>query len=191
MFETEMSGVMRTPDLHSYITRDFYISPVSVEQGESHESPIGETVTLVKGKSGTLSGATVRFAQFEMDSHAMGSPSGATVGTVLEITKGKETEKAVPAISYEQSGTPKYSVVYSKLLGSNLQLTKMQIGQGGQESEITVGVTKEAGTHQASETLIVEASIHPYIMLVWIGSVLMFLGMIIAYARRKNEENVL
>jgi hypothetical protein len=191
MFDTDMSGLMRSPDLHSYLTRDFYISPVSIEEKASHETAIGETVALVKGKTGPLAGGTVRFVQFEMDSHAMGSPSGASVGTVLEISKGGETEKVVPSIAYDASGRPKYTVAASKLLGSDLQLLEMHIGQGGDESQITVGLAKATGTKQPSDTLIIEASIHPYIILLWIGTVLMFLGMIIAYARRKNEETLL
>ncbi|MEI6053211.1 MAG: cytochrome c biogenesis protein CcsA, partial [Opitutaceae bacterium] len=191
MFETESSGLMRTPDLHSYLTRDFYVSPVSMEENSSHQTTIGETVALVKGKSGALAGATVRFVQFEMDTHTMASPTGSTVGTVLEITKGKDTEKVVPAISYDASGVPKYTVAASKLLGSNLQLLDMHIGTAGDESQITIGLAAEAGTKRASDTLIIEASVHPYVGLLWIGSVLMFLGMIIAYARRKNEETLL
>jgi cytochrome c-type biogenesis protein CcmF len=188
MFPTESSGLMRTPDLHSYMTRDFYISPVSVEQNATPQSTIGETVTLLKGKTGTLAGLTVRFVQFDMGSHAMGTPGGATVGTVLEITKGAETENVVPAITYDGSGVPKYKLAYSKLLGSNLQLIEMHIGQGGDESQIVVGKASETGTKQTSDTLIIEASIHPYIILLWIGSVMIFVGMIIAYARRKTEE---
>ncbi|HLP15207.1 MAG TPA: cytochrome c biogenesis protein CcsA [Bacteroidota bacterium] len=194
MFQTEMSGLMRTPDLYSYFTRDFYISPVSIEESQSGPtSTIGETVTLAKGKTGPLAGAAVHFTGFEMDSHAMGSPTGASVGTALEITKGKETERIVPAISYDQTGVPKYKTAFSKLLGSNVQLLEMHIGQGGDESQIVVGLVQPGGAAQPEMTpvLIVEASVHPYILLLWIGTVLLFVGMIIAYARRKNEETIL
>ncbi|MGE5315878.1 MAG: cytochrome c biogenesis protein CcsA [Acidobacteriota bacterium] len=198
MFQTERSGMMRSPDLYSYFTRDFYISPVSIEESRAADQPaLGETLALIKGGKGTLAGATVQFTGFEMDSHQMGSPGGATVGTVLEVTKGKETEKIVPAISYDQSGVPKYKVVHSKLLGSDVQLLEMHIGgmQGSSDdSQIVVGLLQKGAAPDPKEhtdVLIVEASVHPFIILLWIGTVLLFLGMIIAYARRKKEENIL
>ncbi len=188
MFETESSGLMRTPDLHSYLTRDFYISPVTVEAAESGDPSVGESVVLTKGKTGTLGGATVRFVRFEMDSHAMGSPNGATVGTLLEITKDGKTEQVVPAISYGSNAAPQYKAAHSHTFEADIRLVEMRIGQGGEESKITVALAGGGGTKQTTDTLIIEASLHPYIMLLWIGTVLLFLGMIIAYARRKSED---
>jgi len=146
---------------------------------------------LTKGKTGTLGGGTVRFIQFEMVSHAMGSATGATVGTLLEITKDGKTEQVVPAISYGANAAPQYKAVHSHTFEADIRLVEMRIGQGGEESQITIALAGGAGTKQTTDTLIIEASLHPYIMLLWIGTVLLFLGMIIAYARRKSEDALL
>jgi cytochrome c-type biogenesis protein CcmF len=61
MFETESSGMMRNPDIASFLTHDFYITPNGLEENAMDEHG---HVTLIKERSVSVGPATMTFFRF-------------------------------------------------------------------------------------------------------------------------------
>lgn len=190
MFETENSGMMRNPDIKSTLTHDVYITPSGIEESSAGEH---NHITLYKEESTTIGLASVKFAAFEMGGHNSESTDGGTkVGAKLEITSSYEKETVVPYVIYEGQ-QPKYFGVKSKLLGGTIELLGMSIGgmgEGRSAIQIEVNTNGEILSAGNKESLVVEASIKPFIGLVWLGTLLVMGGLFISIQRRKNADKV-
>ncbi|MEK6650795.1 MAG: cytochrome c-type biogenesis CcmF C-terminal domain-containing protein, partial [Bacteroidota bacterium] len=188
MFRSEYNNsIMRNPDYVSFLTKDFYVEPVSLEapQRSSH----GSTAQVVKGKTAEVAGYTVTFERFEMQPHdAANSPQGSmTIGAVLTVKKGKQVWTLTP-ISVFANGEVQKATGISLEAGTELRLVGMNIDMTGAGSNITLeATTPGAALGMKPETLVVEASVKPFIALVWIGSLFCFIGAGIALVRRRTE----
>lgn len=191
MFNTENQGVMRNPDILSFFTHDVYLEPMGVEENKMDSDG---NVLLHKGESATLGDATVKFVEFDMKSHDPAQSSGGMkVGVVLEVTRMYDKEKVVPYVVMG-TATPEYFGADSKILGTTIMLNSMSIGgMGDGRSAIQISLAKKEGAHQSGqkkEVLVVEASIKPFIVLVWAGTLLVFIGFIISIQRRRKADTI-
>ncbi|MEO8168747.1 MAG: cytochrome c-type biogenesis CcmF C-terminal domain-containing protein, partial [bacterium] len=190
MFQAGEQGLMRNPDIASFLTRDIYISPVSLDQSENHAG--NETYTIPKGETVSMGVVKATFVKFDMNAHsteAMTSgQQGMAIGSVLTLSDGKSTETITPLAHYGSDGTPTYTPTASKLVGGFVQLVSMNVGMSGEgASTVTVNVQRSHELTESSETLVVEASIKPYIGLLWAGTVVMIIGFIFAIIKRSTE----
>jgi cytochrome c-type biogenesis protein CcmF len=182
MFNTESQGQMRNPDIASYLTRDLYLSPVSVESGVS-----GDEVEIVKGETADLGRARLTFVRFEMGEHAGESASvdGMKVGAVVEIADGTRRETITPVLVYRPGQPPHSEPLPSMILQGTVRLTAIGVGQGS--SGATFVVERSGAPGSAAEVLVVEASLKPWIVLVWAGMGLMTIGFVMAILKRMKE----
>ena len=189
MFETGEQGVMRNPDMASFLARDFYLSPVSLQEPEHNHAH--ETYTIPKGGQVEIGGVKARFVRFDMGQHgadAMAQGGGMTVGSVLELSDGKAVETVTPLAVYAGDGAPEYRPAASKLINADIQLVAMNVGMGGSHSEVTVQVNRPGEKHEeGAEALVVEASVKPFIGVLWAGTAVMFIGFVIALFKRSKE----
>lgn len=191
MFDGGEQGMMRNPDIASFLMRDFYISPVSLQNAESEQA---DTYTIEKGKSVSVGPYKATFVKFDMSAHdqtAMtnSTPGDMTVGSVLELSDGKTNETVTPVVVYNPTGQPVYKSSQSRLMGATIQLVSMNVGGMGQDpSSVTIAVHRENETQAQNEALVVEASVKPLIGLVWAGTVVMFVGCILAMLKRLRES---
>jgi cytochrome c-type biogenesis protein CcmF len=187
MFQNGDEGVMRNPDFASSFVRDVYLSPLGFDEG--HESQTGETVTIERGQTVKVGGVNATFVGFEMDSQAraaMTSGGGMAIGSVIELRSGSSTEKIVPVLLNDgkrQETRPSQS----KLMGASIALVNMHVSMGGSPSTVTLKVQRHEKTPPSPEVLMVEASVKPFISLVWSGSVLMTIGLVVAFLKRSKE----
>jgi len=188
MFDAGQQGIMRNPDIASFLTRDIYLSPVALEEGSGHAHN-ADRHTLPKGGTLRLGEVEVTFARFDMGSHDgdMGT-TGMTVGSVLEVRRGAENETVTPAMIYNGSGTPQYRNASSRLLGGEIQLVSMNVGGESSPSMITVEVLKPGHGADESEALVVEASVKPFVNLLWGGTVVMMIGFALATVKRSRQS---
>jgi cytochrome c-type biogenesis protein CcmF len=192
MFESGEQGLMRNPDIKSFVTRDLYVSPVSLDRSAEASAHGGEMVSIRKGETVSVGNVKATFVKFDMGSHgmdAMASGGGMSVGSVLELTSNRGKETVTPVAVYNQQSAPTYRPVASKLLGANVQLVSMNVDMGAKQSMVTLEVIpngRDAAT-QRTEALVVEASVKPFMNLVWSGTVLLFIGLIISTLHRKRE----
>ncbi len=190
MYETGQQGTMRTPDIKSFLTRDIYISPVSLEHPENVAEHAGETVSIKKGETVSLGIVKATFVKFDMGGHgmeAMAGGGGMSVGSVLELSSPQGRETITPVAVYTQRSAPTFKPAASKLLGADVQLVSMNIDMGSKQSMVTLEVIRPDSRPHTGEVLEVEASIKPFIGLVWSGTILLFFGLIISMFHRKRE----
>jgi cytochrome c-type biogenesis protein CcmF len=190
MFETGSQGIMRNPDISSSATRDFYLSPMSLEPRKDG----GQTAELhlVKGTASEVSGATVTFSRFDMGAHGtQGSQTaaeGMRIAAVIDVQKEGDREQLTPRLTYGPDGTPTHEALSSRLLRGEVRLLTINAGTGSTPSSIVVGLTYAGGGTSNPEILVVEASVKPFINLLWGGTVLMMVGFVLAIVKRWREK---
>lgn len=192
MFDGGEQGMMRNPDIASFATRDFYVSPISLQDDESAHAAHEQTYTIEKGKSIALGEFKATFVRFDMNAHsgdAMMSNGAMAVGSVLELSDGKNKETVTPVTEFGADGQRTFRPSQSKLLNATIQLVSMDVGgMGANVSAVTIGIHRHEGSATPSEALVVEASIKPFISLVWAGTIVMFAGFLMAVFKRLRTE---
>jgi len=189
MFDAGEQGVMRNPDILSFLTRDVYISPLSLERGDNTRGG-REVHTIAKGQTVSVGDVKVTFTGFDMNQHGMvmgEMGDGMTVGSVLKLERETESETITPVMVHRPDGEVQYKDAESRLLNAGVQLMSMSVGGGGSHSTITVGVLLPGDSPSQQEALIVEASIKPFINLLWAGTVLMMIGFVLSILKRSKE----
>lgn len=172
MFQSEYNNsLMRNPDYSAFLTRDFYIEPVSLEES-SPTSPTGggTTLELKKGESKASGDVTVTFVRFEMNHTGMESPtgtSGITIGAVLEVKRGDSKEQVIPVTVYKgkdiaqaHEAKTKDGTIGFQLIGMNVDSPTK--GRGSTIELNVTGLGGPASASQRSEILIIEASVKPF-----------------------------
>jgi cytochrome c-type biogenesis protein CcmF len=199
MFQSDYNNsLMRTPDYVAFLTRDFYIEPVSLEEvAKPSSQSSGSTLQLKKGESKTIGDVTISFLRFDMSHEgkdAMSGTGGFTVGAVLEVKHGSSTEQLVPVSVYEGSQSTQRQVARTKDGALGVELVSMNIDSKAKGSSIEISITGVATQSQAapqkSELLVIEASIKPFMSLVWAGSVLMIFGLALSLSTKFNGKSL-
>jgi cytochrome c-type biogenesis protein CcmF len=188
MFQAGEQGIMRNPDIATSVMRDIYISPVSLNEASHNHA---ESYTLPKGETVSMGKVTARFVRFDMGSHAnqggMTGDGGMTIGSVLELTDGRDTETIIPTAVYQSGGDPEYPPSSSRLMNTTVRLVAMNVGVDQGASTVTVEVDRPHDAAEPGETLVVEASVKPFVNLLWAGTIVMFAGFLFATVRRAKE----
>jgi cytochrome c-type biogenesis protein CcmF len=188
MYQAGEQGIMRNPDIFSRLTQDFYMSPQSLEPPEDGSTTV--EVDFEKGQERQIGDATVTFTDFEMGGHKSGSMSQEEaergVAAVFLITQGARQEIVKPRL-VPAGGTPVHNGVPSSILGGDVQLLAMNISMGEGASKVTIGIQHETHQETRPDVLVAEASIKPFINLLWAGTVLIMIGFGLAIVKRWRE----
>jgi hypothetical protein len=135
----------------------------------------------------TVDSVRIAFSRFDMGQHAQMGQGGMAAGAVLEITKGSEREIVVPVLRYGENRSIKYQDAYSNLIGAPVRLQAVEVGMNAQGSTVTIGLPGKQVSAQARGILFVEASVKPFINFVWLGSLFMVAGFVLAIIKRVRE----
>ena len=191
MFDAGQQGVMKNPDIASSLGSDFYVSPMSFEPHQASASD-GDSYTIPKGQTVEIGDAQVTFLKFDMGAHGKEAMArgegGMSFGSVLEIKKGSATEQVVALAHYGTNQPPDYDPVRSELLGATLQMVGMNVGMQSKESSVTVAVIRPGTAQPQPDVLVIEASVKPFINLLWGGTVIMLAGFALAIVKRSKEN---
>jgi cytochrome c-type biogenesis protein CcmF len=199
MFEsTYNNSLMRNPDYISYLVKDFYIEPVSIEEGS--ETAGQNVLVLPKGEPIIFGPIQITFKQLDLGSHKgngmMGGASNAmTIGAVLEVKTEKDIQIIIPVTTFKIQGKPDMKTGYLKSGMMGFQLVSMNVATTKEgKSTIHVNVVglgnMNHGSDQKPEILIAEVSVKPFMSFVWIAAVLIVLGLIVAMLRRLKQNIV-
>jgi cytochrome c-type biogenesis protein CcmF len=184
--ESEEGSLIRNPDIVNLITKDFYVSPLSLETpdasgGHDHE------VTLIKGKTEEYEGMQLTYRGY---SFTQTKEQGNYLVMDIEVTVNGKKELLHPTMS-NKGGQPTFTG--AKVPNSDVSVTIKGMSPSQEEGKATVTLDIQ-GVHGAekaaapkAETLVVEASVKPFINLVWIGTVLLIGGFLITIVRRIQE----
>ncbi|HCA79597.1 MAG TPA: hypothetical protein DEP53_07670 [Bacteroidetes bacterium] len=190
-FNSQDNSTIRHPDVINFLSRDFYVSPVTVESG-------GETAvshTLVRGRPVAIGDLTVTFNEFEFtDEHraAMAEGKEFFISADLLVQEGKSSRQLKLLMRNSAAGSDFVPATYASKDGKQYQfaMTRMMPSQEDpSQSAVAVDVTlpHDPAVHQKEDTLIIEASIKPMINLVWAGTVTLVIGFLLTILRRVDE----
>jgi cytochrome c-type biogenesis protein CcmF len=181
-------GVMKNPDIANFWTRDFYLAPLSLE--DQSASDLG-TLTLRNGGKGTLGPFTVTMAGFDFPENQraemmQGKP--ARLGVRLQLESGELGKvEVVPAriVGGGESGDIPATV------GGRYEFAVLRMGQvaSGGDFSVDIGL-RERSEKAGPEVLMVEASVKPFINLVWAGVIVLLIGFLITIVRRSLEARL-
>jgi len=196
MFQSDYNNsLMRNPDYAAFLTRDFYIEPVSMEEVESPAGAAGggSTLQMKKGESKSLADATVTFLRFDTNHKGMDSAMGAgslPVGAVLQVKRGSRMEEVTPVTVYRGAEKLDIRKATTKDGAIGFELITMSIGMQPIPSTIELKVTGNAIPAPPlvkSQLLVVEASLKPFMSVVWAGAVFILLGLVVSLTTKFNR----
>ncbi|MBF8294773.1 MAG: Cytochrome c-type biosis protein [Bacteroidetes bacterium] len=191
-FNKEENSTIRNPDVINFISRDFYVSPVTVEEeNQSADVPL----RLTKGEPQQIKALGIEFQGFGFDDDhqaAMAEGKEFFISASLQIADGKTKRRLelkmkngpsgaefIPA-SFVASGGETYEFTLTKMMPSQQEPSKSAV-------EINVKLPIDETVPKREETLVVEASIKPMINLVWAGTITLIVGFLLTILRRSEE----
>jgi len=184
-------GIMRNPDIANLWTRDFYLSPVSLDTPEGGDP---KNVTLMKGKPEEIGGAKVTFQGFDFSDEERGRMMEGkefAIGANLLIEKDGKSSSVVAKMKNSNG-----KITYEPASVGGLRLNIVRIQPNSEEPEkSSVEMSFETQSLSAPkrskpETLVVEASIKPYINVLWIGTFTILVGFMMTIIRRSRETRM-
>ncbi len=194
MYYSEYSkGLMKNPDIANFATKDFYLSPMGLVEPEVFADD--ELYELKKGEEKQIGGVTVQFNDFDFGNIQKGGAEiqsgNYSIGALLKVRDSKFTENLEPRIKYTD-GNPEYMV--AKISGNDkysFYFVKMSVNSeelGGPTATIAVVDTKNTSQKpKADETLVLMASVKPFINILWTGTGVLVLGFFLSILKRRKE----
>jgi cytochrome c-type biogenesis protein CcmF len=189
---TYNNNLMREPDYVSLLTKDFYIEPVSLEQGSGHDHA-HHMFELKRGEPAEIEGMKVTFLRFEMGQHgsdAMMSGGGLSIGAVLQVERKGKKEQITTVTKYGSDNKPQPSKVMLKDGSVGFEMLSMQVDPETKSARIqvnVVGLDDHAAEDAKPDVLVVEASLKPFMNIVWIATLFVFFGLTLSLVRRGSE----
>ncbi|MEW6195263.1 MAG: cytochrome c-type biogenesis CcmF C-terminal domain-containing protein [Bacteroidota bacterium] len=185
------NSLMREPDILVGLTKDFYVTPVGYSDGTEESNSNGKQVSLTKGESYNYNNTTITFNSFELPKEgmsAMMSGGEFRITAVLNVKTNNAEKTVKPAIVMKQGNRTSEPVEISEA-DLKIDIANMEAGSG--KVDLILSSLNSASQQQSSamkEVLTVEASIKPFISLVWIGVIVMVTGFLVAAFRRLRES---
>lgn len=182
-------GLMREPDILEGWTVDLYFSPTSYEDG-SQAGGHSEVKTLNEGDVAEFHGAKIMYVEFiKPDMQGMMAGGDIKMGAKLIVDINGQS---YPIETVMQSEQGNISHVAAKVPEANLSVVIGKIDPVSKKAEFTFSDLEGAAEHtvKAKEVLSVTASIKPFVNLVWLGILVMFIGFIFSTLRRLQEASL-
>ena len=190
-------GLMRNPDIMNLVTKDLYVAPLSLESGEKGDKTATQRIQLKKGETAMFGTISIRFRDFDfpvMEKAAMLEGREVKIGAILEVSeKEGEIEMVSPSRVMAEGKMVDSPAKYKNRY--EFTIAGMKPDRENKENssvELLVSDTQAGSTKsdQDGEILVVEASIKPYINLVWNGIIVVLVGFIITIVRRTHEAKL-
>ncbi len=188
------------------LTRDLYLSPQGMEQieeGGLQATQYGISVPLNLNNPVTVGNYTFTFTGFqvpESERTAMMSGKPFNLGSVVQITRSDgKSQTIMPTEEINPNGETKFQTVTTKS-GDKFTVLEVHVNDQTKAASITmaylpaanspnISLLKQAEvrTQDVKQALVVEATIKPFINLVWGGVLVMVIGFIVTWRRRRAE----
>lgn len=186
------NGLVREPAIINLWTKDFYVSPLSYDEGTDENHSHGQAIDLEKGGSTEYNGAKISFDRFDMPAEtmqAMQEGKDFQMGAVMSLEfQGKK--ESFELLMKNVSGQTQFTEYASSNSGIKVQLTNLSAGKIRITLTNPNDASQEMAHNHPAEVLSISASIKPYINLVWVGVLVMFVGFFVSVARRLKESLV-
>jgi len=178
-FSRRMDGMMKRPHIVKKFSQDIYLAPLGIQELEG-----GEGLKLTKGEMKQVGDFDIKFLSFDMLSH--GEDGGVSVGAEIEVGHNGGVDTVKPILSTGAGGLTGEPVPLFKDSDYSIVLEKVNAGAGSVTLAIP-GLIEST----APDQLILEVSTKPAINMVWLGSILICAGMLLAFYRRREQRATL
>ena len=197
-YSSYTQGLMRTPDIANLITKDFYLAPLSLDQKGDDSKTSLEKVQLRKGETKKFADIEIMFEDFDfpvMEKAAMLEGRAVTIGARLLVKEyGKKASEVTPSKLINRGESTDKPARYADKY--EFVIVGMRPDREAKEnSTVEVGI-RNLAAHTArsadenKDVLVVEASIKPYINLVWTGVIILIVGLLVTIVRRAQEARM-
>lgn len=181
------NSLMREPSILVTPTKDIYIAPLGYDEGGSQSQT--SSLSIAKGSTVDYNGVKISFTKFNMSPDvmkAMQEGKDFQIGAVITI-EGNGKKEEVELLRKQRGGEVEFTAYESKDLNLKLQLTNLS-ATGIELIPSTLDAEPDNKPQEKKEVLTVNASIKPFVNLVWIGVLVMVLGFFVAVARRLKDS---
>jgi len=183
------NSIMRVPSIVVGPTRDLYISPLGFDDSQTNNDH-GQHISIDKGKSVAFNNINLTFESFDFPQEtreAMMSGKDFKIGVTLVAEKDK-LKIPFELFLINKNGQRSFTSFESDKL--NIKVTLENLAASGKVDLAIANLDNNNPNVVKTpvETLSIEASIKPFINLVWIGVVVMVLGFFVAATRRLIES---
>lgn len=189
------------PDLKTFFEKDIYVavtpSASVTNQEEQPANPNGGELKLRMGDVKNLQNGqyVLHFRQFDLNVDPKTLPGKAqiAVAALLDVTNTKtgesKTVRPVYAIMEDGKNTQQFLPAPVEPWGITFYFAGMDLTKDGKDGQIRL-LVQGADVSSAEDWVIVQAYEKPFINLLWMGSIILFIGFGIAYIRRNDEKKV-
>jgi len=183
------NSIMRVPSIVVGPTRDLYISPLGYDDSQTNNEH-GQHISIEKGGSAIVNNINLIFETFDFPQEvreAMMAGKDFKIGVSL-IAEKDDIKIPFELFLINKSGVRSFTSFESDKL--NISVTLENLAAAGKVDLAVSNLNNsDPNTVKAPvEILSIEASIKPFINLVWIGVVVMVVGFFIAVTRRLVES---
>lgn len=177
-FSSYNQAYMRTPSIKINLLNDLYLAPLENQTGEE----VGEkSVVLKKGESKAIGGYNIKFVGFDMSAHA--GEGGMRVGATLEVSREQEKVTLTPVIGME--GTEGEDSLRTVLLPGGEDYLVLEKIDADDRAVVLSLISAKPET--GKNLLVLEVSQKPLINVLWLGTVLIMIGLAFSAYRRTGE----
>jgi len=186
-------GLMRNPDIVNLITKDFYLAPLSLEQPSEQQNGTIEKSTFKTGETKEVGDIQITFLGFDLPvthTAAMMEGKDITIGAKLSVSRdGSAAKPVTPAKVIKNGQTSDVPARFEERFEITIAgLSPDRESRENSTVELAVrDVMRAADTPAAPDILVAEASVKPYINLVWAGVIILLVGFLVTIVRRAQE----
>src|SRR6185369_14500951 len=150
-------------------------------------------LTFGKGEIKEVSGLSVTFVDFDFSDAEKGNMvtgGGFKIGAYFDVAKDGKTER-VELFMKNKQGEITFEPATSTLSPAEFTIVRLQPNREDKsKSKIEIAVNDPSNPSGPKvETLVIEASVKPFINLVWMGTVTLLIGFIVTIVRRVHVAN--
>lgn len=188
------------------LTRDLYLSPQDIEESSGsgmEASQYGVEVPLNLNQTVKLGKYTMVFRGFQVaddQRQAMIDGKPFTLASIIELTTSDgKSEIITPSNRINPGGQNDLNTATTKL-GDQITVTDLHVDDKTKQASIMVGympaknssdisllTQAQQSTINKKQVLVIEATIKPFINLVWGGVIIMVVGFIVTWRRRRED----
>lgn len=178
-------SMQREPYILEGLTKDFYISPVGYDD-QGGESMNQENFIINPGEEAVFGDVKIKYLEFiKPDMLVMSSGGNFEMGAKALVTFGEKTQEIKLLTQKNENGIANIPV---EIKEAKVIFTLSQIDPMSKKANVVMEKMEENKVPQVrQEILSVQASVKPFVSLVWIGVFLIVLGFLIAAFKRARE----
>jgi cytochrome c-type biogenesis protein CcmF len=181
------NSLMREPSIRSFLTKDIYIAPISFEQSGEHSH--SEVLSIQKGKSETFENVSITFETFKMDDDVMKAMQEGRDFQLGAVLTAKSGNKNISFSLFRKQSKDKAEFTSFESKELNLRFDLINLSAQGVELSVSkLDEPKQTVKKEPEEILVVTAAIKPFVILVWIGVVVVVIGFFISASKRLKES---